>query len=274
MADPAAASPKPLSSESLTVFFPVFNDENTIRQVTYKAIDACASLVDDYEVIIVNDGSPDNSGQIADELAEENERVSVIHHETNQGYGAAIRSGLAASTKQWICFTDGDDEYDLHDLAKLWRLRVHYPLVITFRFVRRYSSSRIVISRIYNIVLRRLFRTSYRDISTGLRLVDRDVIRRLTLDSTSPFIGAEITIKTMLMGYPVGELGIQTFPREFGRGSATSLRNIALTISDMLRTRRAIFSENYGLPEAGARAIDLRQDSARTTSQFPKSGTR
>lgn len=242
-------------NESLTVFFPVYNDENTVERVTLKAIKVCESLTSDYEVIIVNDGSPDDSGLIADELAARYPAVSVIHHDRNRGYGAAVRTGLAASTKKWICFTDGDDEYDLHDLAKLWRLRVHYPLVITFRFVRRYSSSRVVISRVYNSVLRRLFRIRYRDISTGLRLVDRSVIERLLLQSNSPFIGAEITIKTMLMGYPVGEVGIQTFPREFGRGGSTSVKNILLTISDMASAYRGIFSRDYGLPEGGSRAM-------------------
>ena len=260
MAGQAATSPNPPSPDSLTVFFPVYNDENTIERVTLKAIDVCQQLTDDFEVIIINDGSPDNSGKLADQLAAEHANVSVVHHETNRGYGAAIRTGLAASTKAWICFTDGDDEYDLHDLVKLWRLRPYYSLVITFRFIRRYSSGRVIISRIYNHILRRLFRTNYRDISTGLRLVDREVVERLNLEATSPFIGAEITIKTMLMGYPVGEVGIQTFPREFGRGGSTSIRNIALTIADMVRTHRLIFSEDYGLPESGARAIDLRSD--------------
>ncbi|MFT5202468.1 MAG: glycosyltransferase involved in cell wall biosynthesis [Candidatus Aldehydirespiratoraceae bacterium] len=240
--------------DSLTVFFPVYNDEHTIERVTHKAIQVCEFLTDDYEILIVNDGSPDRSGELADELAANNERVTAIHHETNLGYGAAVRTGLAASNNTWICFTDGDDEYDLHDLKKLWRLRNHYGLVITFRYVRRYSGMRVFISRVYNRVLRRLFHTDYRDISTGLRLVKKDVVDKLNLTATSPFIGAEITIKTMLMGYPVGEVGIQTFPREIGRGGSTSVANIRKTIADMLRTRRRIFSENYQLPESGERS--------------------
>ena len=178
----------------------------------------------------------------------------MVHHETNLGYGAAVRTGLAASNNAWICFTDGDDEYDLHDLKKLWRLRGHYSLIITFRYIRRYSTMRVIISRVYNRVLRRLFRTTYRDISTGLRLIHKPVVDRLSLNATSPFIGAEITIKTMLMGYPVGEVGIQTFPREFGRGGATSMTNIRRTIVDMIREHRHIFSERYELPESGERS--------------------
>lgn len=242
-------------TESLTIFFPVYNDERTIEHITEKALTVAASLVDDYEVIIVDDGSPDRSGEIADELAGRHDAVQVIHHPANRGYGAAVRSGLAAAHYDWICFTDGDDEYDLYDLGKLWRLRDYYDLVITFRYVRRYSSYRIVVSRIYNWVLRRLFATTYRDISTGLRLVRKDVVDDLTLEATSPFIGAEITIKTMLRGFRVGEVGIQTFPREFGRGSATSPANIRKTIVDMLRCHRRVFSTDYQLPVAGERSV-------------------
>jgi glycosyltransferase involved in cell wall biosynthesis len=240
--------------EAITVFFPVYNDERTIRRVTEKALRVCAEIASTYEVIIVDDGSPDRSGAIADELSREYDAVSVIHHPRNLGYGAAVRSGLAASKHEWICFTDGDDEYDLHDLEKLWRLRSFYELIITFRYVRQYSNFRIVISRVYNSVLRLLFRTTYRDISTGLRLVRRGVVDQLTLESTSPFIGAEIAIKTMLMGFPVGEVGIQTFPREFGRGSATSPTNIYKTIVDMVHCRRRVFSTDYQLPVSGSHA--------------------
>ena len=164
--------------------------------------------------------------------------MRVIHHGRNRGYGAAVRTGLAASSKEWICFTDGDDEYDLYDLERLWRLRRHYELIITFRYVRRYSGVRILISWIYNWVLRRLFFTRFRDISTGLRLVRREIVEELDLEATSPFIGAEIAIKTMFMGHPVGEVGIQTFPRDFRRGASTTPGNIVATIVDMIQCRR------------------------------------
>jgi len=104
-------------------------------------------------------------------------------------------------------------------------------------------------------VLRMLFATTYRDISTGLRLVHRDVVESVELTATSPFIGAELTIKAMLMGYPIGEVGIQTFPREFGKGQATSAKNIRKTIVDMLRCHKTIFSPDYQLPAAGERAV-------------------
>ena len=231
----------------ITLFFPVYNDENTVQRVTEKALSILSELASVSEVIIVDDGSPDRSGEIADQLACTYSTVRVIHHESNRGYGEALKSGFAESKYEWICFTDGDDEYDVFDLHKLLRHKDYYDLIITFRYTKLYSAVRIFISWIYNKIVRMLFRTPYRDISTGLRVVRKTLIDDLTLQSISPFIGAEIAIKAMLKGYRVGEVGIQTFPRTFGRGESTTRANIVATIQDMFRIYRSIFSETYGL---------------------------
>jgi glycosyltransferase involved in cell wall biosynthesis len=234
---------------NVTIFFPVYNDEKTVRRVTEKSLRVLGEVANEFEVIIVDDGSPDRSGEIGDELAVQfAPRVSVIHHRKNLGYGAAVRSGLSHAQFEWICFTDGDDEYDVCDLKKLLALKDFYDLIITFRYVKVYSGERQVISWVYNALLRGLFRTRYRDISTGLRLIRKSLADQIGCQSNSPFIGAEITIKSMLKGYRVGEVGIQTFPREFGRGATTSPANIFATISDMANVYRTIFSSDYDLP--------------------------
>ena len=233
----------------ITVFFPVYNDEQTVRRVTEKAIRVCEEIADRYEIVIINDCSPDNSGKIADELAREKPFVKVVHHEKNRGYGAAIKSGFQHSTYEWICFTDGDDEYDIEDLKRMIKLKDFYDLIITFRYKKAYSGKRIFISYVYNSILRQMFKTRYRDISTGLRLIKKSLVKELNLITDSPFIGAEITIKSMLKGYRVCEMGIQTFPREFGKGASTSFKNIVKTIKDMRRVHREIFSNNYELPQ-------------------------
>lgn len=243
----------PDDAESVSLFFPVYKDERTVRTVTQKARLLLASLGCAYEIVIVNDGSPDGSGAIADELAREHPEVRVVHHPRNLGYGAAVRSGIEASRHEIVCMTDGDDEYEVEDFRKLLKLRQHYDLIITFRYRKIYSSSRIFVSWVYNIVLRFLFRTPFRDVSTGLRLVRRAVLQDVELESTSPFIGAELAIKTMLKGYRVGEVGIQTFPRSFGRGSSTSIPNILATIADMWRIYRRVFSDAYDMPSGRER---------------------
>jgi glycosyltransferase involved in cell wall biosynthesis len=226
----------------------VYRDERSVRIVAEKGLKLLSELCSDYEIIIVDDGSPDRSGEIADELAREHERVRVIHHQANLGYGAAVRSGLAASRFEFICQTDGDDEYEVEDLRKLLRLRDRYDLIITFRYKKIYSTWRIFVSWVYNKLLRILFRMPFRDVSTGLRMLRKSVVQDLDLESTSPFIGAEIAIKAMLKGYAVGEVGIQTFPRAFGKGATVSVPNILATLSDVVRVYRKVFSDSYDLP--------------------------
>lgn len=234
---------------SISLFFPVYNDEKTVETMVEKSLQVLSSISDTYEVLIVNDGSPDKSGVVADQMAGRYpNKVRVIHHPRNLGYGAAVRTGLNNVRYDWVCFTDGDNEYDVEDLHKLIRLIRYYELIITFRYVKLYSSFRVFISWAYNSILRFLFRTQYRDVSTGLRLIRRSLLKELDLRANSPFIGAEIVIKTMLKGFPVGEVGIQTFPREFGKGASTSIKNILATIKDMLIAYRTIFSMDYDLP--------------------------
>jgi glycosyltransferase involved in cell wall biosynthesis len=232
----------------VSLFFAVYKDEGTVAVMVAKAVNLLVSLGGEYEVIIVDDGSPDQSGAIADQLARQYRCVRVIHHASNLGYGAAIRSGLAACRFEYICFTDGDDQYEIEDFRKLLRLRDYYDLIITFRYKKIYSSGRIFLSWVYNKLLRFMFRTPFRDVSTGLRMVRRSVLDDIRLEASSPFIGAELAIKAMLRGYRVGEVGIQTFPRTFGRGSSTSAGNIVATVVDVWRIYKKIFSDEYELP--------------------------
>jgi glycosyltransferase involved in cell wall biosynthesis len=238
-----------MSNLSVSLLFPAYNDEATIRSVAEQGLRLLAGYATKYEIIIVDDGSPDRSGQIADELSTDHPGiVRVIHHGQNRGYGAALRTGIAACRYDWICVVDGDDEYSVSDLRKMLEIRNFYRLIIAFRYKKLYSTSRIFISFVYNWLLRRMFRTPFRDVSTGIRTFHRSILTEIELTSDSPFIGAELAIKAMLRGYPVGELGIQTFPRTFGSGSATSPKNILRTIRDMVRVRNEIFSDTYDLP--------------------------
>jgi glycosyltransferase involved in cell wall biosynthesis len=237
----------------VSLCFPVYRDERTVRRVTEKALHVLEHLAGNYEVLIVDDGSPDRSGEIADELAAKHDCVRVVHHPANLGYGEAMKTAICEARFEWICLTDGDDEYDVADLGKLIALRDFYDLIITFRYVKLYSGFRIFMSWVYNVLVRWMFRMPYRDISTGLRLVRRSLAQDLDLVSPSPFIGAEITIKTMLRGFRVGEVGIQTFPRTFERSATATPANILATLRDMLRTYRAIFSSDYDMPPGRSR---------------------
>ena len=187
-----------------------------------------------YEIIIVDDGCPEKSGLYAKKLTKNLKNVKIIFHKKNLGYGAAIRTGFKNSKNQWIFQIDGDAEYDVGDLFRLIKKSTKSDLVITYRYKKKYNTSRIIISWIYNAILRVLFHTNFKDISTGSRFVKKDLIKKVKLSSNSPFVGAELAIKSKYLGYRISEMGIHTYPRTFGAGSSVSLKNIFLTIRDML----------------------------------------
>ena len=161
--------------------------------------------------------------------------VRVIFHKKNKGYGAAIKTGLKNCKYEWIFQTDGDAEYDVNDLLKLLKKTENSDLIVTYRLRKKYKTSRIFISWIYNVILRLLFKTKFKDISTGSRLIKKTLIKKINLISNSPFLGAELAIKSKYSGFKVSEVGIHTYPRTFGTGSSVSLKNIFLTIKEMLK---------------------------------------
>jgi glycosyltransferase involved in cell wall biosynthesis len=207
----------------VSLCIPVYRDERTLVQVVDRAVQLLDAIAGRYEIIIVDDASPDRAGQLADELARANPKVRVAHHDRNLGYGAAFKTGKSQCVYEWICMVDGDNEYDVFDLKRMLALRGYYPVIIGFRYKKLYSTWRTFVSYVYNVLLRFLFRSPFRDISTGIRVVHRSVLDEIRITSDSSFAGAELAIKAMLHGFPVGEVGIQTFPRSFGTGSAASV---------------------------------------------------
>ncbi len=215
--------------------FPLFRDRKTVKKMIIKSIQILKKInIKKNEIIIVDDGCPEGSGNYAKKLSKKYKNIKVIFHKKNMGYGAAIKTGLKNCKSDWIFQTDGDAEYDVFDLSKLIKKTKNSDLIITYRFKKKYKTSRIVISWIYNKILRILFHTNFKDISTGSRLIKKSLLKNISLISNSPFIGAELAIKSKYRGYNVNEIGIHTYPRTFGTGSSVSLKNILLTIKEML----------------------------------------
>ena len=240
----APASKNVMKKPSVAIFFPVYSDEATVRTVAMKSLNVLSEIASEKRVIIVDDGSPDRSGEIADEIAAEYPDVLAVHHETNLGYGAALITGFKhAINYDWICFLDGDDQYDANDLKHMSKLFNHYDFIITFRYSKIYGTTRLFISYIYNLTLRLLFRSPFRDHSCGLKAIRSDIINDITITANSPFVGAEIIIKSMVRGYPIGEVGIKTYPRNFGESHSTSIKNIIASIRDMFRVYKEIFKQ-------------------------------
>ena len=220
---------------SISIIFPLFKDRKTVKKMilkSQKALKRCG--IKNNEIVIVDDGCPENSGHLAKKISRGSKNIKVIFHRKNLGYGAAIKTGLKNCKYDWIFQTDGDNEYDVFDLLKLIKKTEYSDLVVTYRLKKKYKTSRIVISWVYNKILRILFHTNFKDISTGSRLIKRSILNNINLISNSPFLGAELAIKSKYQGYNVSEVGINTYPRTFGSGSSVTLKNILLTIKEML----------------------------------------
>jgi len=228
----------------IALFFPVYRDEGTVETVALKSLKVLSEIASKYKVIIVDDGSPDKSGEIADSLAEKYPDIISVRHDTNRGYGAALQTGFEYSLGyEWICFTDGDDQYDVNELYHLSKLFHHYDLIVTFRYTKIYGTLRTFVSYVYNVIIRILFRSNLRDHNCGLKVIRSDVVKDMEIISNSAFIGAEIIINAMVKGYPIGEAGISTYPRTFGDSSVMSMRHIVNSIRDMFRVYKKIFKQ-------------------------------
>lgn len=239
---PISGESESVSRPTISLFFPVYNDDQAVEALTEKAVRILAEISRDHEIVIVDDGSSDGTGDIADRLAARHPTVRVIHHPINRGYGHAIRTGfLEVGRMDWIVFTDGDNQYDIAELRHFLPLLPHYDAIVGFRYQKTYGWFRKFLSFTLNRIVRTTFGIRIRDITCGFKMVRRSVMEGVNLTSTGPFGGGEVAVRALLRGCPVGEVGISMYPRDFGRSSIISVRNILRTLADIHRLRKDIF---------------------------------
>ncbi|MBP9191706.1 MAG: glycosyltransferase family 2 protein [Ignavibacteria bacterium] len=205
------------SQITLSVFFPAYYDEKNIDKVVVSAIKVLDELkLKDYEITIIEDGSPDRTGEVADKLAEKYEKVSVIHHKKNMGYGATLRDGFMNAKLDYVFYSDGDNQFDMNDLKKFVALLPYSDMVIGYRKKKQYSTYRKVTSLAYNFLLRFLFEIDYVDVDCAFKIIKTDLFRKIKIDSIDAFIDAEILLKAKLLGYTTTEIGVKHLPRVDG----------------------------------------------------------
>ncbi len=228
-------TPRPDRSASISVFFPAYNDVGSIASLVKDAVAVLETLTDDYEVIVVNDGSADATPLVLDELAREWPRVKIIHHETNRGYGAALRTGFGAASKDLIFYTDGDGQYDVRELGKLFSLLTRAVDVVNgYKIKRADKRHRILIGAIYNRTARFLFRLPIRDVDCDFRLVRRRVLRQIELVSSSGVICVELVRKLHVAGCVFAESPVGHYPRIYGQSQFFRPGRVARTARDFL----------------------------------------
>ena len=225
---------RPARAPGLSVFFPAYNDSGTIGSLVICARQTAASLTDDFEVIVVNDGSADTTAQIIDELARTYPEVKAVHHPRNRGYGAALRSGFAAATRELVFYTDGDAQYDPTEIPILWRaLRSDVDLVNGYKISRSDPRHRILIGRIYHHTVKLLFGLKVRDVDCDFRLMRRSIFDRVSLETSSGVICLEMMKKIQDAGFSVAEVPVHHYHRVYGKSQFFNFRRLFKTAIDV-----------------------------------------
>ena len=226
----------PTATGGLTIFFPAYNDAGTIPSMVIGAVIAARRITDDFEVVVVNDGSRDATAEVLEELSRMCPALRVIEHPENRGYGAALRTGFASATKEFVFYTDGNAQYDPRELVDLWeRMTPGVDLVNGYKISRSDSLHRIVVGRLYHHALKLLFGLRLRDIDCDFRLMRRSIFERVHLEKNSGVICLELMKKVKDAGCRVVEAPVHHFHRAYGKSQFFNVRRIVRTLVDILK---------------------------------------
>ena len=231
MTDPRASRPPGLS-----IFFPAYNDGGTIASLVILAVQVAGRLTSDFEVIVVNDGSSDATKDILDNLVRTYPNVRAVHHPRNRGYGAALRTGFGAATKDLIAYTDGDAQYDPAELPALWnRLTPDADMVTGYKISRSDPWHRVVIGRIYHHTVKLLFRLRVRDVDCDFRLMRREIFDRVKLEKDTGVICLEMMRKIQDARFTVVEVPVHHYHRAHGKSQFFNFPRVFWTGIDVMK---------------------------------------
>lgn len=203
--------------DSLTVFFPMYNEEENVEGSVRKALEVLPGWVSNFEVLIVDDGSSDSTPQIADRLAQDHPQVRVVHHPVNQGYGAAVRTGIESAAMDLVFFTDGDLQFDLSELELLLDRIEDADVVCGYRLKRRDPLHRLLNAFLWNRLVRILLGLRIRDVNCAFKLFRRSVLANVgKLETDGAMLSTELMIKLQNKGARIREVGVHHYPRPAG----------------------------------------------------------
>ena len=227
---------------SFSVFFPCYNEEANVENTTLAALRAFGRICPpgDLEVIIVNDGSRDRTGEIAEHLAAEHEAVRVVHNNPNLGYGGALQAGFRAATKDLVFYTDGDGQFDMEEIDLLLPLLRTYDIVSAYRLQRSDSFIRKVNAGCWTVLVNVVFGLWLRDIDCAFKVFPRRLFDEIEMKSMGALIDAEVLARAKRLGYSIGQVGVHHYPRTAGSQTGANLRVILRAFKELFKLRREI----------------------------------
>jgi glycosyltransferase involved in cell wall biosynthesis len=220
---------------SISVFFPCYNDGGTIASMVMGAMIVLETITSDYEVIVIDDGSTDASREILQRLEQDYDKVKVVYHKVNRGYGGALRSGFSASTKDVIFYTDGDAQYDVRELKKLVSaLKDDIDVVQGYKTRRLDPFHRVIIGKLYQNVMKFMFGLQINDVDCDFRLIRRQVFDEVTLEKNSGVICLEMVKKIQEAGFRFTEVPVNHFFRAYGKSQFFNFKRVFRVGKDVL----------------------------------------
>ncbi len=225
------ATPK---RQSISLVLPAWNEAAAIRRAIAEADAALRDITNQYEIIVVDDGSDDKTAAYVGQIAAANPAVRLVRHDTNRGYGAALRSGFAAAKCDLVVFTDADSQFDLAELDRFVLLSRRYQVVCGYRIDRQDSALRCLYSHVYNQLVRCLLRTGVRDVDCALKMFHRDVLRELKVTTDGFLVNSELLTQARQRGRSIVEVGVSHRPRTEGQSTVSS-GNIPAVLTGLLR---------------------------------------
>jgi glycosyltransferase involved in cell wall biosynthesis len=232
---------------SVSAFFPCYNDALSIGKMVRDVRESLVEAVSDFEIIVVNDGSSDNSLQVLQELQKEVSELRIVNHEVNRGYGGALLSGIAASTKQWVFYTDGDAQYDAREISRCIAAVTESSDVIQgFKIGRGDPLHRRIIGRVYHHSVRLLFRLPVRDTDCDFRLMRKSILDKFRLQSTTGVICVEMMHAFNRVNARFVEVGVSHYHRPHGKSQFFRVPAISRSAVQLLQLwTRLILRRSY-----------------------------
>jgi glycosyltransferase involved in cell wall biosynthesis len=221
----------------VSIVLPCFNEQANVADAVRAATAAARVHAVEFEVIVVDDGSTDDTARIAARLADEDRRVRLLVHPSNRGYGGAVRTGLRAARMPWVLLTDSDLQFDLSELAAFVPLASEADLVAGWRIARQDPPHRRLNAAAWNWLMHRNFDVPVRDVDCAFKLIRRDLLEQIPLTSGGAMISTELVVRAVAAGAIVREVGVRHLPRVAGEQSGASPRVVIKAFRELARLR-------------------------------------
>jgi glycosyltransferase involved in cell wall biosynthesis len=225
------------SQQSISIIFPAYNEEENIARAVEHGRRAMSRYFSDIEIIVVNDGSHDRTAEIVDALAAEHQDVVPVHHEVNQGYGAALRSGIYSASKELIFFTDSDLQFDLEEINQLQEWIHEFDIVAGYRARRADPVHRRFNAWGWNVLVRMVLGLKIRDIDCAFKLFRREVFKDIRLKTVGAMINTEILTLAQRKGMKIKEVPVSHYPRLAGEQTGANIKVILKAIRELFVMR-------------------------------------